>query len=79
MPLYFFHLHNDIDVSDNEGQELPDLEAARAYATKQVRALIGESARTNGRIILNHRLDIEDQAHNIVATVRYADVLTIEN
>lgn len=79
MPHYFFHLHNDVDVPDFEGEELANLDAARIYAVKQARALIGDGARRDGRIVLNHRIDIEDVDRNVVATVRFADVLNIQD
>ena len=79
MPHYFFHLYNDVDVPDFEGEHLADLEAARIYAIKQARALIGDGARKDGRIVLHHRIDIEDADHNVVTTVRFADVLNIQD
>lgn len=79
MPHYFFHLYNDVDVPDFEGEELANLDAARTYAVKQARALIGDGARRDGRIVLNHRIDIEDVERNVVATVRFADVLNIQD
>ncbi|TXN19964.1 hypothetical protein [Methylobacterium sp. WL9] len=34
MPHYFFDIHDGIHVHDNEGKELPDLEAAKAEAIR---------------------------------------------
>lgn len=33
MPRYFFDVHDDLDIYDEEGMVLPDLDAARAEAT----------------------------------------------
>ncbi|NUT00997.1 MAG: hypothetical protein HOP96_08495 [Sphingomonas sp.] len=77
MPRYYFHLYNDVDVPDLEGDEHPDLESAKASAKRQARALIGDDARMNGRITLHHRIDIEDTDRKVVATVKYSDVLNI--
>ena len=78
MPRYYFHLHNDIDVPDHEGVELPDLDAARAHARLQARTLVGELVKDEGRIILNHHLDIEDEQGTVLETVEFREVVTIE-
>lgn len=77
MPRYFFHLQDDIDVPDFEGAELLHLGEAKAYATRQIRALIGDNVRMNGCITLHHRIDVEDADHEVVATVRFQDALNI--
>ena len=79
MPHYFFHLHNDVDVPDFEGADLADLDTAQVYAVKQARALIGDGAKKDGRIVLHHRIDIEDVDHKVIATIRFADVLSIQD
>ena len=79
MPRFYFHLHNDMDVEDYEGVELQGLSAARDHAVIQARALIGVGARTTGHVVLHHRIDIEDERHAVVGTVRYGDVLKIES
>ena len=79
MPRFYFHLHNSVDVADEEGVELPDLEAARAHAVKLVRYEFGEAAKAEGRIVLSHRIDIEDESGAVLATVRFAEAVLIEN
>ena len=78
MPRYYFHLHNDVDVPDDEGTDLPDLAAARAYAVKQAQQLIGETVKDQARIVLSHRIDVEDEQHSVVATVQFRDVVKVE-
>lgn len=78
MPRYFFHLHNDMDVADHEGAELPSLEAARAYAVREARSLFGDAAIEKGRVVLAHRIDIEDANGTVLDTVRFGDVVEIE-
>jgi hypothetical protein len=34
MPRYFFGIHDDVDVTDHDGIELPDLRAARSEAAR---------------------------------------------
>jgi hypothetical protein len=40
MPMYYFCLHNNEDVVDADGTELPDLDAARDHARQVVRELM---------------------------------------
>ena len=79
MPKFYFHLHNDIDVPDEEGLELADLEAARDYASCNARAMMGEVLKEEGRIALHHSIDIEDGQGRVLATVRFADVVQVES
>jgi hypothetical protein len=78
VPRFYFHLYNDIDVPDDEGEDLPDLPAARAYADCQARALVGDMAKQEGRIVLWHRIDIEDSQHKVLDVVHFRDVVRIE-
>ena len=50
MPRYYFHLLNDVDVPDQEGKELPDLEAARAQASFNIRFTAGEILKGAGSL-----------------------------
>jgi hypothetical protein len=77
MPRFFFHLHNDMDVADEEGEDLPDIEAARAFAMRQARALAADTARQRGEIDLRHRIDIEDEEHRLVGSVTFGDAVEI--
>jgi hypothetical protein len=76
---FYFHLICDIDVPDEEGFELPDLEAARENAREQARGLIGELMKTDGRIVLSHRVDIEDLSGAVLDTIYFRDVVSIES
>jgi hypothetical protein len=79
MPRFYFHLVNDVDVPDDEGEDLPDLAAAEAFALRQARALIAAMATEEGRIVLHHRIDIEDEHRALVRTVQFGDAVRIEN
>ena len=79
MPSYYFHLINDLDVRDDEGKELPDLAAAQAHALEQVRAIVADMAKDEGRIVLRHRIDIEDENCAVLETVWFRDALQIED
>lgn len=77
MPRYFFHLHNDEDIIDDEGAELADLDAAaargRAYALVMAAASITEHQRLFGE----HRIDVADRVGGVVLSVRFRDVIEI--
>lgn len=76
---FYFHLINDMDVPDDEGKELPDLEAARKEASCQARMLMGEMLKTEAHINLSHRIDIEDEQRAVVATVCFRDVVRVDS
>ena len=77
MPLFYFHLINDVDVPDDEGKELPDLDAALQHARTQARFTAAETLKSDGKIALSHRIDIEDDSGNVVGTVTFGEVVTI--
>lgn len=77
MPLYFFHLHNDVDTVDDEGSELPDAEAARSYAIDQAREMAAESVRAYGHLILDHRIDVTDESGAAVTSVTFEQVVRV--
>jgi hypothetical protein len=76
MPHYYFHLHNDLTAMDDEGQELDDLDAARDFAIFNIRELIGEGA-MKGRVVLNHRIEVEEEGVGIVLVVPFSDAIQI--
>lgn len=78
VPRFYFHLLNDVDVPDEEGRELPDLEAARQFAAQSLRFTTAESLKEQGRIVLKHRIQIEDAEGNVLHTVRVSDVVQVE-
>ena len=79
MPRYFFHLHDDLDVVDEDGSELPDPSAARAKAVREARLLMCELLNREGRIALHHRIDIEDDQGAVLASVPFRDAVRIES
>lgn len=70
MPRYFFNLRDGYDVDeDDEGVELPDLEAARAEALATVEELREELAATEAAGI---QLEITDDTGRRLLTVPFA-------
>ena len=77
MPRYFFHLYNDVETMDEEGRIFPDLAAARANAVKEAREMMLETI-SEGRINFSHRIDIADEAGEIVGSVTFGEAVTVE-
>jgi len=75
----YFHLIDDTDVPDQEGVEVADLGEARAHAIQQARGLIGEQLKIDGRIVLSHRIDIEDGDGAVLDTLYFRDMVRIES
>jgi hypothetical protein len=76
MPKFFFHVRDaDGEIGrDTEGQELPDLEAARAEAINAHREMLGERLLHGGS--LNHRqMEIADESGTLLAVIDAKDVL----
>ena len=75
MPHYYFHVREGSDISrDIEGQNLPNVEAARKEAICASREILGDKLLHGGS--LNHRtIEIADETGHIVDVVRSSDVL----
>ena len=77
MALYFFHLCDGSDrLLDVEGQELPDLDAAKAYALLCARDTLSHEMR-DGLLNLRVRLDVADTAGAIVHILPLEDAFTV--
>lgn len=77
MPLYHLHIRGpDGLIQDDEGAEYPDDTAARAEAVRGARCLMrGEVAR--GTLCLDQSIEIHDHAGKHLATVPFAEALTV--
>jgi hypothetical protein len=78
MPRFYLHLWNDLDVPDNEGIELPDVEAARERAAADARFTLGQTVMDEGKINLTHRIEIEDEQGRVLDTVWFRDVVQVD-
>jgi len=79
MPRYYFHLFNSETVRDGEGEEVPSTAAALASAEKMARGMAAQSVRDEGRLTLHHRIDVADETGQTVGTVRFGDVVQIQD
>jgi hypothetical protein len=76
MPLYYFNVYNDDTTIDDEGVELADAHAARAYAVKATRALAAETV-LHGHLAGHHRVEYVDANQNPIGEVRFDDAVDI--
>ncbi len=76
MPRYFFNVReaNGEIGRDTEGQELPDLEAARSEAISANREILGEWLLHGGKLD-PRQIEITDKNGTILATIKTGDVL----
>jgi hypothetical protein len=75
VPHYYFDLHNDIDVIDDEGRDLPDLDAARAHALAEARTMVEASIAESGKVDLRHHMDVRDQSGEVVHSLLFEDAV----
>lgn len=76
MSRFYFHLYDDLDVPDEEGAEMANLEAAVAYGLANVRALAADQV-TRGNLDLRHRIEIADAQGQVLGTIRFADAVEV--
>jgi hypothetical protein len=76
MAHYLFHIFNDVETKDDEGKELLDFGAARAFAVKGARGIMADELQTEGLIDLSHWIEIEDEQGEI-SVVTFADAVTV--
>jgi hypothetical protein len=79
MPRYFFNLRNDLSVNDEEGQELPDLDAAHEAARKFALDMAAVSVAEHQHLNLHHRIEVVDEAGKSVMVVEFGDVVAVES
>jgi hypothetical protein len=77
VPRYFFHLRNDLNADDEEGAELPDLDAARERAKAFALDMAAASILEHQKLNLHHRIEIADASGAILEVIEFRDVLTL--
>lgn len=76
MPRFYFHLHDDLDAPDDCGADLPDLEAARAYAIANARDVACESI-AKGHLNLEHFIEVTGDDGAPLLRVRFGDAVVV--
>lgn len=76
VPRFYFNLIDDAACLDDEGADLPDLEAACAQAHRELRSVAGHQVFA-GSLNMNQHIEIADHSGEVLALVRLADALEI--
>lgn len=78
MPKFYTHLINHIaHTRDEEGEDFPDVAAARSYALQAIRGFLAEEVR-HGRLDLRGRVEIADDSHVVVLTIPFDEALALQ-
>ena len=72
MPRYFTHFYNSEVLCDERGQDFASLDDARAGARRSASELIAEHILEGIPIDLSDRLEIMDEAGNLMVVVRFS-------
>jgi hypothetical protein len=77
VPRYYFHVCNGTGFTeDEEGQDLPDLEAARLEAIRNARSIMAADVQ-RGMLDLSSFIEIEDGDHQLVQTLGFQDAVEL--
>lgn len=77
MARFYFQLYNNVGlVSDQQGQVLSDLDAARQQAIGSIRSMVGEDAK-QGLIDLGGRIEIMSETGDLLDVIRFADAVEL--
>jgi len=74
---YYFHLRDGVErLLDPQGIDIDDPAQLERMALKEARAVISQEA-LEGEINLGQRIEIEDEAGNLVHSLSFADAVRI--
>jgi hypothetical protein len=77
MAFYYFHLRDGVDILlDEEGRPMKSIEHIREAALLEARSIISGDAKL-GRIMLDQRIDVEDEFRTLVHSLEFADAVVI--
>ena len=77
MPRYYMHLNDgNGSLEDDEGQELAGDDAAHSVAISAARDIIASDVR-EGRLDLASFVEVEDERHQPLFTIRFADAVRL--
>ncbi len=77
MQQFFFHLYDDAVALDEEGKQLPGLDAARECAIAEARHIACAEV-LEGHLNLKHRIEVADETGNVLAKVHFQDAVHVE-
>lgn len=75
MPKFFFNIrkHDDANIVDDEGIDLPDLEAAKAEAQQDIIDLMNSRSTALGQYWPQWSIDICDSRGNVLLVVPFSN------
>ncbi len=77
MPRFYFHVCNGNGFTEDEdGRELPDLEAARAEAIRAARDIMASDVRS-GMLDLSSFIEIEDEGRQLRHTLGFEEAVEL--
>lgn len=77
MARYFFHLRNSFGyVEDEEGEDLPGLDAAREAAINSIRSIVGEDIKS-GVADLRGTIDVADETGRSLLQVSFDEAVEV--
>ena len=78
MPRFYMHVCNGVGfIEDQEGAELADEDAARTMAIRSARDLMSGEIR-DGVLNLSSFIEVEDEAHEHLFTLTFAEAVKIQ-
>lgn len=78
MAHYYLNLINGYGLTpDREGEDFPDLDAARERAKESVRSIVSDEVKSAGLIDLQGRIDIADHQGAVVTTLPFRDAVEL--
>ena len=79
MPRFYLHICNgDGFTEDEDGVELPNLEAARREAIKGLRDVMSAEM-MSGELNMASFIEIEDEQHLLLHTVQFSDAVDVRS
>jgi len=76
MPRYYFHLRDGEHTEDEEGLDLPDIEAARNVALEAARDIVCADIK-HGWLNLDYRIVVADEDGATVLTMTFREAFEI--
>lgn len=77
MARYYFHLHEcGRIIHDDEGSELPTLDAARDRAVREARAIMSAEV-AQGRLCLGCNIEVLDVRGRLAANIPFKEALAL--
>jgi predicted O-methyltransferase YrrM len=78
MPRYFLHIRDgDELIPDEEGSDLPDLDAAREEAIQGARDILAEKIRT-GDPLDGEKIEICDAQGHVLAVIPFRSMINLD-